>query len=148
MPKTKLIVPVALLAVALASAACGKDGADCRTVRFMFTPSTGGAFDVLDVEACTHAPADDDPSCVIQVFDIAGTDRYFQYTRGQTGCIDFFDAIVGLPGEAVYYVGGTPLRAFGDGTGNFASGTYTTDTGASGTFAFHEFEFHATGVVP
>lgn len=61
------------------------------------------------------------------------TNDSFSYGTG-TGCLEqFFDAYLGD-----YAFAGVRLREYNQGTGPFATGTYTGPNGESGTFAFYE----------
>jgi hypothetical protein len=116
----------------------GSDGADTRTVEFTLTPDGGTAF-VVEVDASTHAPTTG--ACVLELLDIEGTNRYLQWGVGGN-CVGLFDSVIEHQGT-VYYLVGTVLREFGTGSGPFASGTYSVESGPeTGSFTFHELDFH------
>lgn len=121
-----------------AAGCSSSSGTDTRTVEFTLTPDGGSAF-VVEVDASTHAPTTG--ACVLELLDIEGTNRYLQWGVGGN-CVGQFDSTIEHEG-VVYYLFGTVLREFGTGSGPFASGTYSTEDGlGSGTFTFHELEFH------
>jgi hypothetical protein len=135
-----------LILMALFAAACGNgtgpSGASgCRDVQFTMTPFGGVAFEVV-VEACTHEPTGGD--CNLEIFDISGDNRYFQYAPNEAGnvCAGLFQATIEHDGDALD-LSGFILRDFGVGPGPFATGDYFRSGSAEyGSFEFHEFEFH------
>jgi hypothetical protein len=94
----------------------------------------------LDPVACTHDPAIN--GCTLEIYDIEGSNRFFQY--GSAGaCLGVFEASIGDDGGNEYFLSGQTQRDFGTGSGPFATGLYSeTSTGATGTFTFDELEFH------
>jgi hypothetical protein len=145
--RSLLIVPMAITLLGSDCGGSGLDlglGGDCRTVRFTLTPDGGTAFDA-DLRACTHAPVTEGCGYIV-LYDMPG-DSYFQYTLDDALCIDGFNAEIEV-GGVVYSLYGTPLRQFGSGSGPFASGSYYLEgSSASGSFTFHEFEFHESGMI-
>jgi hypothetical protein len=131
-----------LLSVALCSSAFGcssSDGTNTQPVEFTMTPDGGGAPFVITPRASTHAPAVN--GCTLEIYDIEGTNRYFQY--GSAGsCLGIFEATID-DGENEYFLSGQTLREFGSGSGPFASGTYSVTAGGGGSFTFHEDGFHS-----
>jgi len=80
-------------------------------------------------------------SCELQVFNIPGFDRYFQYLTPITTCFGVF-SVIEHEGTAWELVGDIPLRPFGEGgTGPFATGDFFPRSGTGtggGTFEFFE----------
>jgi hypothetical protein len=136
---------------------CTADGLPGKMVRFSFSPFDGAAF---DVDVCGAFECQDvivGSGCALQVFDIAGSDRFFQFlttTMPFQVNINFcfgFDFVVSEPGvepnqdrglsSALVELTG---RQFGvdDGT-PFAQGTYSYRDGSTfeelGTVQFFEF---------
>ena len=89
-----------------------------------------------------------DINCELHVFDIPGTDRYFQYLWPLGTCFGF-DAVIEHQGTA-WYLSGEPVRAFGSGDGPFASGTFMPrlGPGTGGTFEFYEEELVLPATTP
>lgn len=116
------------------------DGANTQPVEFTLTPDGGGDPTVITPMASTHAPAVN--GCTLEIYDIEGDNRFFQY--GSAGaCLGVFEATID-DGVNEYSLSGQTLREFGSGSGPFASGMYfETVGGGSGTFTFHEDGFHS-----
>lgn len=134
---------VLTLVLGLGALACPNGtGVDCRAVQFALLPYSGGEF-TITAEACTHSPAEGE--CHLEIFDLAGEDRYFQYGPQQTGnvCAGIFEGQI-EDANGVYFLSGTVQRQWGTGTGPFATGTYSEEgnPGGGGSFAFHEGQFN------
>ncbi len=88
-------------------------------------------------------------SCELHVFDIPGSDRYFQYLWPLGTCFSF-DAVIEHEGTA-WYLSGEPLRPFGEGgTGPFATGMFYERLGTElgGTFEFYEEDLVLPATTP
>jgi hypothetical protein len=138
---SRLGLVTTILAIGALGCADGT-GVECRAVQFALLPSAGGEFTVT-AEACTHSPAEGE--CHLEIFELAGDDRYFQYGPQQAGniCAGIFEGQI-EDANGVYFLNGTVLRQWGTGTGPFATGTYSEEgnPNGGGSFAFHEGGFN------
>jgi hypothetical protein len=131
-----------ILLLSLTAVGCDSDGGNGgeEEVLFRMTPDDGGSVFEIRPRASWHEPTD--PPCQLQIYDIEGSDRYFQFaTLDDDTCPGVFEAQI-EQGGVVYFVTGTVLRTFGTGSGPFATGTWSTSDGSrSGTFQFFEGGF-------
>ena len=139
-PKVGLLV---LLTLAISNTGCdsGGDTGANKEVLFRMTPDGGGAVFEIRPLASWHEPTD--PPCQLQIYEIAGANRYFQFaTLNEPTCAGVFEATIEDGAGVEYFLSGSVLRVFGVGSGPFATGTWSASNGAiTGSFQFFEGEF-------
>ncbi len=120
---------------------CDVGGLPGHQVRFVLAPDGQPQVEVQPCAAFEcNLPPDSFSGCTLQVFDIAGTDRFFQFlTPENTGTCFAFEARIQHPNTGVVYdVSGEPQRIFGADSVPFATGIFTGSDGSSGTAEFFE----------
>lgn len=120
---------------------CDVEGLPGHPVRFVLAPDGEAQIELQPCAAFEcNLPPDSFSGCVLQVFDIAGTDRFFQFlTPENTGTCFLFDARIQHPDTGVVYdISGDPQRIFGADSIPFATGLFTGSDGSSGTVDFFE----------
>lgn len=118
---------------------CSSGLGGCGDSRFVLTPTDGSPY-TETVEACSHSPATGD--CHLEIFDVSGENQYIQFSPFgiNSSCEGAFEARF-KDGGTEYDLYGDILRAFGTNTSEpFATGSYSTSGGETGSFLFYEDE--------
>jgi hypothetical protein len=124
--------------------ACNKiEDEDPKEVKFEIKPAGTIHYMTIIMEFAFHCIDQSEPPCYTAMFTTPGDDgqNWFGYPQDHSDCIQFIGVITYENVE--YTLFGDIQRAFGEGSGPFVSGNYTSynfsdETSLSGTFYFYE----------